>query len=114
MMSIALAMKVEQLAKRVEALERAAGRAAPLRRLNAERKADGARLRKAIDRILATHPEFTAKHVLRALPLAELGRTEPPSVRALQWHIKAIRATNSQSSRDLVGSASSSRSDSCL
>jgi hypothetical protein len=90
--SIALEAKVAQLSKRVEALERAAGRADALWRLNAERKAEGARLRKAIEQVLSSHPEFTAKHVLRVLPLSALGRSEP-SLRAVQWHMKAVRDT---------------------
>jgi len=93
-MSIALWNKVEQLEKRVESLEHARDRSRdPLHVRNAVRKAEGARLRKAIERILAAHPEFTAKHVLRSLSLSELGRTAMPSVRAVQWHINAVRNT---------------------
>jgi hypothetical protein len=90
--SIALESKVEQLLKRVEALERAQARA--LRGLsvqNSIRKAEGTRLRTAIGAIVKAHPEYTAKHVLRALPLSELGRSELPSVRAIQWHMQAVR-----------------------
>jgi hypothetical protein len=62
---------------------------------NAARRAEGGRLRAAIDGILAAHPEYTAKQVLRKISAVDLGRQELPSVRAVQWHIKQIR--NAQS-----------------
>lgn len=95
-MSIALAAMVENLAKRVATLEQmlATARAEPRRgRSNADRQADGNRLRAAIEGILSAHPEYTAKHVLRALSSADLGRQSLPSVRAVQWHVKALRNT---------------------
>lgn len=97
-MSIALWNKVEDLAKRVEALEqtRAPSRAEPRRgRNNADRQAEGDRLRAAIDGILGAHPEYTAKQVLREILAVDLGRQELPSVRTVQWHIRHIR--NAQS-----------------
>jgi hypothetical protein len=100
-MSIALEAKVVQLEKLIEEhnkriadLERARAVAAreSLRSRNATRQAEGSRLRSAISAILTAHPEYaTAKHVLRALPLSDLGRSEPPSVRTVQWHIRAVR-----------------------
>lgn len=92
-MSIALWFKVEQLEKRVQLLE---GTRAPVAacRNNAQRRAEGAHLRAAIEEILAAHPDYTAKHVLRALAAIDLGRQELPSVRTVQWHITALRNTS--------------------
>jgi hypothetical protein len=63
------------------------------RRNNALRRAEGAQLRAEIERILAAHPDFSAKHVLKALASVDLGRQTPPSVRVVQWHIQAVRNT---------------------
>jgi hypothetical protein len=60
-------------------------------RNNVLRQVEGARLRGAIREILAAHPDYSAKHVLKALAAVDLGRQTLPSVRAVQWHIKALR-----------------------
>lgn len=93
-MSIALWSKVEDLGRRVEALEQmlAASRGEPRRRRkNFERQTEGDRLRAAVERILAAHPDYSAKHVLRELSPVDLGRQTLPSVRTVQWHISHIR-----------------------
>jgi len=65
-------------------------------RANAERQAQGARLRQLIRAIVESHtgPErLTAKRILRQLAAmdgATLGR-ELPSLRTVQWHLRAIR-----------------------
>jgi hypothetical protein len=85
---------VKALQVRVQALEhvRAPAPAAPPRN-NALRRAEGAQLRAAIERILAANPDYSAKHVLKALAAVDLGRQTLPSVRAIQWHITALRNT---------------------
>ncbi len=95
--SIALWTKVEDLAKRVATLEQmlATSRKDPaFRRNNAARRVEGDKLRAAIEGILAAHPDYSAKHVLKALAAVDLGRQALPSVRTVQWHIKALRKTS--------------------
>lgn len=91
-MSIALSALVEDLAKRVAALEQLSAQPLPLNRRNMQRKAEGGRLRAAIERVVAQQPHATAKQVLKLLPTAPLERQIPPSVRTIQWHLTAIRA----------------------
>jgi len=80
---------VEDLAKRVESLERMLA----ISKVNthAECLARGRRLRTAIEEILTTHPHYSAKHVLKALSSIDLGRQTPPSVRTVQYHVKVLR-----------------------
>lgn len=68
-----------------------------LHQRNAMRQADGARLQEAIRQILVNHPgpgRMSAKHVLRALEGVDIPRNEPPKLRTVQWHIRAIRNTS--------------------
>jgi hypothetical protein len=102
-MSIVLWTRVEALEERVAALEavQAAARVAAaeqtacapaLARSNAMRKAEGARLRGDIRRIVAAHagPEkLTACAVLDVLSKDAPGRL--PALRTVQWHLCAIR-----------------------
>jgi hypothetical protein len=95
--SIALWTKVEDLAKRVATLEQllATSRKDPPRRPNnAARRVEGDKLRAAIEGILTAHPGYSAKHVLKALATVDLGRQALPSVRTVQWHLKALRNTS--------------------
>jgi hypothetical protein len=87
---LGLEEQVRKLLERVKVLEQPQATGVP-RRNNALRRAEGAQLRAAIEQILSTHPEYSAKHVLKALASIDLGRQTPPSVRAVQWHIKALR-----------------------
>jgi hypothetical protein len=93
-LSIALWAKVEQMEKRIQALENASAPSpsGPPRN-NAARQAEGGRLRIAIEGILAAHPNYTAKYVLKALAAIDLGRQSLPSVRTVQWHLKTLRNT---------------------
>lgn len=88
--------RVERLERRVADLEarRSLGprRPEPLERCNARRAAEGARLRKAIRDLLTAHPgprEMTGKQVRAALE--RRGWAPLPSVRAVQWHLRALR-----------------------
>lgn len=68
----------------------------PLRRANAERQVEGNRLRKAIETVWGhLDRPATAKQILRELRVAEIGRAQLPSVRTVQWHLKAIRHNGS-------------------
>jgi hypothetical protein len=91
---LGLEEQMRKLLERVQGLERAQAPApaAPPRN-NALRRAEGAKLRASIERILTTHPEYSAKHVLKALAAVDFGRQTLPSVRAVQWHITALRNT---------------------
>jgi hypothetical protein len=83
---------VKTLQVRLQALEQVRTPApVAVPRNNVLRQAEGARLRGAIREILAAHPDYSAKHVLKALASMDLGRPALPSVRAVQWHIKALR-----------------------
>ena len=84
---------VKALLTRVQALEHLRVPAAPPRN-NAKRRADGEHLRAAVETILASHPDYTAKHVLKALAAIDLGRPSLPSVRTVQWHLTALRNTH--------------------
>lgn len=94
MMSIAETQLLQDLKRRVEALEaRIAGRPAPLAELNASRQTHAQRLREAIASILATDPrahDLTAKEVGRALKRGGFDRR--PAERTLRLHIAAVRA----------------------
>lgn len=60
---------------------------------NAARHAQGTALREAIRHVLEAGKgelPLSAKHVLRRLNLAALGRARPPSIRAVQWHIREL------------------------
>lgn len=64
---------------------------APLKRRNAQRVADGTRLREAIRGILAAHPgpaEMTGKSVRAALE--RQGWAPMPSARTVQWHMAEL------------------------
>ncbi|MGH9641223.1 MAG: hypothetical protein ACRD3Q_02230 [Terriglobales bacterium] len=108
-MNIALWAKVEQLEKEIEALKRQiAPRPNQFQQRNAVRKDEGIRLRDAILQVLAAHPDqaHSAKHVLRALSAMDIGRSSLPSVRAVQWHLKAIKdASNTAVLRNSINSA---------
>ena len=90
----ALEASVKSLLARVHALEHPQVPAPATPRNNAKRRADGTHLRAAIEVILASHPEYTAKHVLKALASIDLGRQALPSVRTIQWHLTALRNTS--------------------
>jgi|SRR5450759_4591679 len=91
---LGLEEQMRKLLERVRALEHVkAPSPGTLPRNNALRRAEGAQLRAAIERVLATHPDYSAKHVLKALAAVDLGRQTLPSVRAIQWHITALRNT---------------------
>jgi hypothetical protein len=53
------------------------------------------KLYKAIAAILAAHSEYTAKHVMKVLSSSDFGRNDMPSVRTIQWHMKAVRNSTS-------------------
>jgi hypothetical protein len=91
-MSIALSNKVEDHEKRLAAIEQLLARPrSPLARCNMQRKAEGGRLRAAIEVIIAETPRATAKQVLKALASVDLGRGALPSVRTVQWHMTALK-----------------------
>jgi hypothetical protein len=91
---LGLEEQMRKLLERVQALEHVkAPSPGTIPRNNALRRAEGAQLRAAIERILAANPDYSAKHVLKALASMDLGRQALPSVRAVQWHIKALRNT---------------------
>lgn len=109
-MSVALWTKVEDLAKRVAALEQmlTASKAPPRSRRNsAERRAEADWLRTTIEGILAAHPEYGPKHVLKALASIDLGRQALPSVRTIQWHLQSLRNSPRIARAETSGTAAS-------
>ncbi|MGB6487553.1 MAG: hypothetical protein WBE91_11770 [Steroidobacteraceae bacterium] len=96
MMSIAETQLLQDLKRRVEALEaQIAGRPAPapLAELNASRQTHAQRLREAIASILVADPtahDLTAKEVGRALERRGFDRL--PAERTLRLHLAAVRA----------------------
>jgi hypothetical protein len=89
--SIAFIMKVKELERRVAAIEKLLTEPKPLARRNMQRQATGARLRSAVEGVIATRPMATAKEVLKALSSMDLGRQALPSVRTIQWHLTVLR-----------------------
>jgi hypothetical protein len=51
-------------------------------------------LRGAISRLIAERPTLLAKQIQHLLDLKSLGRTDPPHVRTIQGHLKALRKTS--------------------
>lgn len=89
-----LKARVEYLEAYVAALEEErANLGARLQACNAIRQASGAKLRAAIEQIIAKTPELTAKGILRRLAMGEMGREKLPSIRVVQWHAQAVRNT---------------------
>lgn len=67
---------------------------APLARRNAEEHLRGERLRKIIGQLLEQHPgprHGTAKRIYPHLLETDIGRSEQPSLRAVQHHITQLR-----------------------
>ena len=69
----------------------------PLKARNAERVAEGERLREAISVIVRAHPgrpRLSAKHVLRSLTSTQAWDGPLPSVRTVQRHMDALRQSD--------------------
>jgi len=62
-----------------------------LREHNNARREAGMRLRTAMKAVSDAHPDLTAREVQQELDYQALGRDEPPSLRAVQWHLQQIR-----------------------
>ena len=62
---------------------------------NADRKAEGDRLREAIRGVLAAHPDqvLSARQVLHHLDVASIGRNALPDVRTVQRHLRVLYET---------------------
>lgn len=85
-MSIAEHFLLQDLKRRVEALEQASiASCESLRLANGRRKAEGAKLRE----LIRATGEARAKHVLQTL--ARDGVQPLPSIRTVQWHLAAVR-----------------------
>lgn len=87
---LALEQRIAQIEERLATDGR---QPAPLRDRNAERVADGERLREAIAEILVSHRgprEVSRKEVLRALERMDIGR-KLPSLSTIGWHLREIR-----------------------
>lgn len=100
MMSVSEALLLQDLKRRVEAIERAlAARRAPgLSRHNAEKIAKAEQLREAVRQVLANDPQpyrLQAKHVRRKLDLAALAAqgVAEPSLRTVRFHLAEIRGS---------------------
>ena len=61
---------------------------------NAERQRKAQLLREVVRRISAENPDLSAKQIQPLIPLAEVGRTTPPSVRTIQDHLAQLRSTS--------------------
>lgn len=106
MMSIAETQLLQDLKRRVEALEaqrqetQGAEQATTLRQYNAERRANRVGRRVEITRILTAHPDFTAKEVGKELERS--GLNPLPAERTLRLDLQVIRGNERHSGgRDL-------------